>query len=242
MTATDTIRAMLDERGVEYYPKRPDVTVWSEGGWHIHAQEDMIEGMLELFVRPVTPEQAIEATLGRGELRKERDALDRLTDVLDATNDGLLAENARLREQNRYLMKGDLLHVLTDQELAEQQKREREMQASIKALDDENVKLREQLAKARDPQRIGGTADPESFIYAIEQLREFRWQHATNDEDAIPYINNVADAHERENAKLRELVRELYDELDAATQYDAGGGRGVVSEFADRMRELGVEV
>ena len=98
MTATDTIRAMLDERGVEYYPKRPDVTVWSNGGWHIHAQEDMIEGMLELFVRPATPEQAIEATLGRGELRKERDALDRLTDVLDATNDGLLAENAKLRE------------------------------------------------------------------------------------------------------------------------------------------------
>ena len=69
MTATDTIRAMLDERGVEHYPKRPDVTVWSEGVWHIHAQEDMIEGMLELFVRPVTPEQAIEATLGRGECR-----------------------------------------------------------------------------------------------------------------------------------------------------------------------------
>ena len=45
-----------------------------------------------------------------------------------------------------------------------------------------------------------------------------------------------------ENAELRELVRELYDELDAATQYDAGGGRGVVYEFADKMRELGVEV
>ena len=104
MSATDTIRAMLDERGVEHYPKRPDVTVWSEGVWHIHAQEDMIEGMLELFVRPVTPEQAIEATLGRGELRKERDALDRLTDVLDATNDGLLAENAELRELVRDLL------------------------------------------------------------------------------------------------------------------------------------------
>ena len=69
MTATERLRAMLDERGVEYYPKRPDITVWSEGVWHIHAQEDMIEGMLELFVRPVTPEQAIEATLGRGECR-----------------------------------------------------------------------------------------------------------------------------------------------------------------------------
>ena len=70
----------------------------------------------------------------------------------------------------------------------------------------ENAELREQLAKARDPQRIGGTADPESFVYAIEQLREFRWQHATNDEEAIPYINNVVAAHERENAKLRKLA------------------------------------
>lgn len=40
---------------------------------------------------------------------------------------------------------------------------------------------------------------------------------------------------------LEELVRELWCDLDAATQYDAGGGRGIVYEFADRMRELGVE-
>lgn len=44
-----------------------------------------------------------------------------------------------------------------------------------------------------------------------------------------------------ENEKLRELVRELYHELDAATQYDAGGSRGIVSEFAGRMRKLGVD-
>ena len=50
------------------------------------------------------------------------------------------------------------------------------------------------------------------------------------------------DELQAENAELRKLVRGLYDELDAATQYDAGGGRGVVHEFADRMRELGVEV
>ena len=97
----------------------------------------------------------------------------------------------------------------------------------------ENAKLREQLAKARDPQRIGGTADPESFVYAIEQLREFRWQHATNDEDAIPYINNVAAAHERENAKLRELVGELFEDQCADSDH---------WKYRDRMRELGIEV
>ena len=45
-----------------------------------------------------------------------------------------------------------------------------------------------------------------------------------------------------EMVELRELVRELYHELDAATQYEAGGSRGVVSEFADAMRDLGIEV
>lgn len=75
---------------------------------------------------------------------------------------------------------------------------------------DENAKLREEIAKARDPQRIGGQADPSSFVYAIEQLREFRWQHATNDEDVIPYINNVVAAHERENVKLRAYAQQLY--------------------------------
>ena len=60
------------------------------------------------------------------------------------------AENARLREEIHWLKRGDVLHVLTDQELAEQQKREREMQASITALDEENAKLRELLADAWD--------------------------------------------------------------------------------------------
>lgn len=79
-----------------------------------------------------------------------------------------------------------------------QRKRITELEGLYAEAKAENAKLRDELAKARDPQRIGGQADPSSFVYAIEQLREFRWQHATNDEDAIPYINNVAKAHERE--------------------------------------------
>ena len=57
----------------------------------------------------------------------------------------LKRENAKLREQIHWLKKGDVLHVLTDQELADQLKHEREMQASIDALEDENAKLRELL-------------------------------------------------------------------------------------------------
>ena len=66
-----------------------------------------------------------------------------------------------------------------------------------------------ELEQARDPQRIGGTLERGSFEYAIEQLREFRWQHATNDEDAIPYINNVARAHEQ--ARKAEYARGYED-------------------------------
>ena len=61
-----------------------------------------------------------------------------------------------------------------------------------------------------------------------------------------PRLLSVTAAHvaevEAENAKLRELAKDMLSELRAATQYDAGGGQGVVHEFADRMRELGVEV
>ena len=150
--------------------------------------------------------------------------------------------------------------------------RANEMEGECERLQADNAKLRDELAKARDPQRIGGQADPSSFVYAIEQLREFRWQHATNDEDAIPYINNVAAAHERENAKLREQVGEACMQLGGAwvrctelrelvrvmaycmqCERDCdgcamSGADGAVTEPAgcdglrDRMRELGVEV
>lgn len=66
--------------------------------------------------------------------------------LLDAAD--MLDENDKLREEVCYLKKGDVLHVLTDQEFAEQQKHKREMQASIKALDDENAELRRDLEEA----------------------------------------------------------------------------------------------
>ena len=76
MTATDELRRLLDERGIEYYPKAADETVFSTGTEHVHVQDDLIDGCLELFIRPVTPQQAVEATLGSD----------------------LQAENAKLRE------------------------------------------------------------------------------------------------------------------------------------------------
>jgi hypothetical protein len=108
MTATERIRAMLDERGVEHVDAEDGHTQhtwWSDGDHEICASNSGER----LAVYNLTPEQAIEATLGsnlqteNAELRKERDALDHLTDVLNATNDGLISENAKLRELVRTL-------------------------------------------------------------------------------------------------------------------------------------------
>ena len=63
-----------------------------------------------------------------------------------------------------------------------------------------------ELARARDPQRLRGTK-PNTFDGAIEALREFRWQHATNDEDAVPYINAVKEMHDHE---IERCMREQY--------------------------------
>ena len=112
MTATDTIRSMLDERGVEWRKtphysseSQDNETIFEGNGIEWYAYDHM-NGRLGLRALryDLTPEQAIEATLGSNleaeneKLRKERDALDHLTDVLNATNDGLIAENAKLRE------------------------------------------------------------------------------------------------------------------------------------------------
>ena len=69
MSATDELRRLLDERGVEWrvgdYPTT--CTVWESDGivWHGLWRD----GCIELIAWQVTPEQAIDATLGRGTCR-----------------------------------------------------------------------------------------------------------------------------------------------------------------------------
>lgn len=75
MTATDELRRLLDGRGVEYYPKHADETVWTaSSNAHVWACNDLINGCLEIHMRPITPEQAVEATLG-SDLKAENDKL-----------------------------------------------------------------------------------------------------------------------------------------------------------------------
>ena len=65
MTATDELRRMLDERGVEWDGESYEsVTFWNEETNLAVASDDR-DGKLWMSLR-VTPEQAIEATLGRG--------------------------------------------------------------------------------------------------------------------------------------------------------------------------------
>ena len=74
------------------------------------------------------------------------DTIWKLRDDLQRAN----AENAKLREQIHWLKKGDILHVLTDQEYIDQCERERLMQVSIDALDKDNAKLRELVRSMYD--------------------------------------------------------------------------------------------
>lgn len=73
-SATETIRAMLDERGVEWTEPnnkaRSHTTYWTAGALRCIAVE-FTDGMVSIASSSddLTPEQAIEATLGRGECR-----------------------------------------------------------------------------------------------------------------------------------------------------------------------------
>lgn len=69
MTATDELRRMLDERGVEHTDAEDGHTQhtwWSDGDHEIGVSNSGER----LAVYNLTPEQAIAATLGRGECRE----------------------------------------------------------------------------------------------------------------------------------------------------------------------------
>lgn len=98
MTATDELRRLLDGRGIEYYRKAADETVFSTGTEHVHVQDDLIGGCLELFIRPVTPAQAVEATLGRGTCHECAG----MEDVFECSECGMRYEGWALKRWARY--------------------------------------------------------------------------------------------------------------------------------------------
>ena len=65
MTATDELRRLLDERGVEYHIDFDGSTEWESSTGDYSSGVDCGDGKL-VFTGCLTPAQAIEATLGRG--------------------------------------------------------------------------------------------------------------------------------------------------------------------------------
>lgn len=82
MTSTEELRRLLDERGVEYEGETIE-DGWTFTRWHGFddtgwmAASDELCGLLDLRGRYLfTPEQAVEATLGRGECTLEEVDID----------------------------------------------------------------------------------------------------------------------------------------------------------------------
>lgn len=68
-SATDELRRLLDERGVEHrFNERTKVFEWhfdgTDGEGSAHATE--VDGGINIIACSLTPQQAIDATLGRG--------------------------------------------------------------------------------------------------------------------------------------------------------------------------------
>ena len=71
MTATDELRRLLDERGVEYYGGT-ESTLWGyeqtsdDTGIFRYTADETSDGFVNVWMHHLTPSQAIDATLGRG--------------------------------------------------------------------------------------------------------------------------------------------------------------------------------
>ena len=74
MTATDELRAMLDEREVKW-TKRDGWSYWRTywhtlDGRHVEGTQHYCSDVLHVGISRTTPTQAIEATLGRGTCKR----------------------------------------------------------------------------------------------------------------------------------------------------------------------------
>lgn len=79
MTVTEELRRLLDERGVEWTYADGTVSFNDDGRWfHAWAYND---GVMCVSMGYLTPEQAIEATLGRGTCHPEQQYLDTHSDL-----------------------------------------------------------------------------------------------------------------------------------------------------------------
>ena len=73
MTATDELRKLLDERGVEHYDGT-ETTLWLKDGTGYRASADLgLNGFIHLHLWCITPAQAIAVTLGNEDVYTRED-------------------------------------------------------------------------------------------------------------------------------------------------------------------------
>ena len=128
MTATDELRRLLDERGVEYY-ESPNGVAWGKLATPIHGRMYThyaveLDGLLCVDSHCLTPAQAVEATLGCDEPPCDR-LVERLREDwgIDASWDGLrrfwcvqlTEEGVRLRDEREVTLgRGTCRMILRD--------------------------------------------------------------------------------------------------------------------------------
>lgn len=95
MTATDELRRLLDDRGVEYTVVPEDA--YSREHIKIGSAEIWTNGRGEIAVYHLTPAQAVEATLG-SEAEVQNTWLKETYGYLSGMFEAEVAENAKLRE------------------------------------------------------------------------------------------------------------------------------------------------
>lgn len=115
MTATEKLRQQLDERGIKWGTGFGGDTLWT-GRHGIEWRWDKQNSNLAMFTHEITPEQAIEATIGdsdNNQLKAENDKLRELVKSMYHDHNQLKAENDKLRELVNS-MSHDLIHYVTD--------------------------------------------------------------------------------------------------------------------------------
>ena len=71
MSATEELRRLLDERGVEWSSIGGDTAWFDSRGWTVETVADDVDGTMLHVMTLMTPVQAVEATLGRETCRME---------------------------------------------------------------------------------------------------------------------------------------------------------------------------
>ena len=136
----------------------------------------------------------------------------------------------QLERENAYLCDRITTQKQTIQSYRDESREWREVAERAQA---ENAKLREQVAESErvheiDMEIVGLMMHPE----VVERLES---ENAKLREEVID-LRKSSQTYEAENAKLRELVADIYEMAypEFPSAFDAA--------FADRMRELGIEV